>query len=116
MAAPRHRDALTKHRLMRYGRVVEDEFIVPDGGLDEELFGFRDHLDFRVDSEQQHDDQRFKINWHSIFRQIFMKEQSDFNQQTMKSDSIKTIGELMENILTSIAIGKERKSIAMTTL
>jgi hypothetical protein len=120
VTAPNHKAALTKHRLKTHGHVVDDSFIVPDGALDEEPIKIQGsdqlHLHDAPNSAAKQGDTRFRINWRSIFQQIFIEEPSSSTQRMNISAPTETMAELLENISSFIDRGKEAKSIAVSSL
>lgn len=120
VTAPNHKAALKKHRPKTHGRVVDDSFIVLDGALDEEPISIQGvdqlHLHDAPNYAAEQGDTRFRINWRSIFRQIFVEETKSSTQRMDISAPTKTMTELLEMISSFIYLGKQAKSIAMSSL
>ena len=114
--APRLKAAVAQ-RILGPRYAVDDTFIVRDEDDDEDLdFIPSKSLQLRQKSMNSQDDVRFRLNWTSIFRSVFIEKALSTTQKATSMEPLGKITEVLDKIMDHINSGKDKNELPMSSL
>ena len=116
IVAPRLKATVARRGLgPRYA--VDDTFIVRDEDDDENLdFIPSRSVQLRQKSMNSQDDVRFRLNWTSVFRSVFVEKAFSTTQEASSMEPLGKITEVLDKIMDHINNGKNEGELPMSSL
>lgn len=122
VAPPTFKSSLIKHRRrIRPRRFADEDFVVPDGAVDKQMFDSQESIclqkrDTASHASELQDDPRLRMNWRATFQLIFMGNPPSSTRETDLSAPIDTTKDLLDSISYHINQGKYVNNLAMRSL